>query len=94
MYMEIPKVKGVGDLTKVCKLNRTLYDLKQAPKAWHSRINYLFLKLGLIRSNVNAHMYYKDRKRIIILLYVDDLLLTRDDKKIKWVQKMLMKNLK
>ncbi len=55
--MEIPKVKGVGDLTKVCKLNRTLYDLKQAPKAWHSRINYWFLKLGLIKSNVNANMY-------------------------------------
>jgi hypothetical protein len=40
MYMEILKIKGVGDLIKVCKSNRTFYDLKQAPKAWHSRINY------------------------------------------------------
>jgi len=38
-------------------------------------------------------MYYKDRKKIIILLYVDDLLLTRDDKKkIKQVQKTLIEN--
>ncbi len=33
LYMEIPKgFEGMKDPTKVCKLNRTLYDLKWAPK--------------------------------------------------------------
>jgi hypothetical protein len=41
-------------------------------------------------------MYYKekDTKRIIVLLYMDDLLLTKDDKKkIKRVQKVLIEKI-
>lgn len=54
----------------------------------------LILELGLIRSNANANMYYKDKKIIIILLYVNDLLLTRGDKKkIKQVQKTLIEKI-
>jgi len=53
----------------------------------------LILELGLIRSNANANMYYKDKKIVIILLYVNDLLLTRGDKKkIKRMQRTLIEN--
>jgi len=53
------------------------------------------LEQGLIISSVNPNMYYKKKymKIIIILLYVDDLLLTIDDgKEIKWMQKALIEN--
>jgi hypothetical protein len=56
----------------------------------------LVFRKGLITSNVDANMYYKEKymKRIIILLYVDDLLLTRDDKKkIKRVQKVFIEKI-
>lgn len=96
VYMEIPEgFEGTRDPTKVCKLNQTLYSLKQAPKIWHLKINSWFLEQGLIKSSVNPNMYYKekDMKRIIILLYLDDLLLTTNDgKEIKQMQKAFIKN--
>jgi hypothetical protein len=40
IYMEIPKgFPGAGDPSKVCKINRALYGLKQSPKAWYERID-------------------------------------------------------
>ncbi len=53
------------------------------------------MEQGLIKSSVNPNMYYKekDMKRIIILLYLDDLLLTTNDgKEIKQMQKAFIKN--
>jgi hypothetical protein len=82
IYMEIPDgFPGAGDPTKVCKINRALYGLKQAPKSWYERIDAWFINQGLKRSENDPNMYYslKDEKYVIILLYVDDLLITGDN---------------
>ena len=82
IYMEIHDgFPGAGDPTKVCKINRALYDLKQAPKSWYERIDTWFVIQGLKRSQNNPNLYYSltNGKYVIILLYVDDLLITRDN---------------
>ena len=39
IIMEIPaKFPSSGDESKVCKINRALYGLKQSPKAWYDKI--------------------------------------------------------
>ena len=42
---------------KVVRLKRALYRLKQAPRAWNSRIDtFLAENLGLVKNNVHPNM--------------------------------------
>lgn len=96
VYMEIPDgFDGAGDPTKVCKLNKALYGLKQAPKAWYSRIDSWLTQQGMKKSTADPNMYCReiDGKHTVVLLYVDDLLITGDnEKEIKKIQAALTKN--
>jgi len=58
-----------------------LYGLKQAPHAWYTRIDNYFTELGFIKSEVDENLYHimVEGKQLIIVLYVDDLILTGDD---------------
>jgi hypothetical protein len=68
----------------VCQLKRALYGLKQAPRAWYTRIDSYFTGLGFTKSEVDANLYQivVEGKLLIIVLYVDDLILTGDEKPI------------
>jgi hypothetical protein len=82
IFMEIPEgFLGSLDPSKVCKVNRALYGLKQAPKAWYERINSWLIRQGLTHSQHDPNLYFsvQNGKRTILLLYVDDLLLTGDN---------------
>ena len=63
------------------RLNRELYGLKQAPRAWYTRIENHFTGLGFTMCEVDANLYHivVKGKLVIIILYVDDLILTGDD---------------
>lgn len=65
---------------KVCKLKKALYGLKQAPRAWYKRIDSFFLEHGFYRSKSEANLYVlsEEAKRVLIVLYVDDLVITGD----------------
>jgi hypothetical protein len=93
VFMEVPDgFPGSGDPGKVCKVNRALYGLKQAPKARYARIDSWLIGQGLKRSSADPNLYYsiKNGKFTIILLYVDDLLLTGDNSsKISRIQYVL-----
>ena len=67
----------------VCGLNKSLYGLKQAPKAWYAKIDGFFLSLKYCRCKYDPNVYLTliHGYLIIILLYVDDLLITRISKK-------------
>eukprot|EP00253_Pinus_taeda_P005014 PITA_05014 len=63
------------------RLNKSLYGLKQVPRAWYERIDSYLMKLGFTRSEVDPNLYFKveDDKPLILVLYVDDLFLTSVD---------------
>ena len=63
----------------VCQLKRDLYGLKQAPRAWYTRID--FTGLGFTKSEADVNLYHimVEGRPLIIVLYVDDLVLTGDD---------------
>ncbi|CAI7885656.1 unnamed protein product [Closterium sp. NIES-54] len=81
VYMKQPP--GFDDNSDcVCKLKRTIYGLKQNPRAWYTRIDEHLPSLGFVRSECDHALYVlnKDEKKLVLLLYVDDLLLVSDSK--------------
>ncbi|XP_068340298.1 uncharacterized mitochondrial protein AtMg00810-like [Pyrus communis] len=62
----------------VCKLVKSLYDLKQAPRAWNAKFTGVLPSMGFNVSQSDTSLFVKtDSKDIIVLLlYVDDIILT------------------
>ena len=58
-----------------------MYGLKQAPHAWYTRIDNYFIESGFTKSEAGANLYHimVAGKQLIIVIYVDDLILTSDD---------------
>ena len=65
----------------MCQLKRALYGLKKTPRAWYTKIDSYFTGFGFMKSEADVNLYHiiVDGKLLIIVLYVDDLLLTGDD---------------
>ena len=86
IYMEQPEgFVAQGDEDKVCKLIRSLYGLKQAGQVWNRTFTHTIKrKLGFntIHSDAGVYVLCHHHKRgdsetdVILILYVDDLLLT------------------
>ncbi|KAJ0801006.1 putative RNA-directed DNA polymerase [Helianthus annuus] len=66
-----------GKEKKVCRLKKALYGLKQAPRAWYSRIEGYFTSCGFKKCANEHTLFTKIYKgvKIIICLYVDDLII-------------------
>ena len=62
---------------KVCKMNKSLYGLKQVPKQWHEKFDNALLKNGFLSVKVDKCVYTKctEKECVIIGLYVDDMLI-------------------
>jgi hypothetical protein len=81
VYMEQPP--SYVDQTRpnlVCRLKKALYGLKQAPRAWSDKIGQYLVTSGFQTSNANFSLYVKktDHGIVVIVIYVDDLIITRD----------------
>lgn len=68
----------------VCCLTKALYGLKQAPRAWFDTFSSFLLEFGFIcsRSDPSLFTYHRNNKTLVLLLYVDDILLTGSDGKL------------
>jgi hypothetical protein len=92
VYIEQPQGFEIEDKkTHVCKLKKALYGLKQAPRAWYGRIDSFLTSLGFTKSKADSNLYFKvmNDEPIILLLYVDDLFLTEEEKLITGCKKKL-----
>ena len=86
VYIENPKGFETFDYeSHVCWLKRALYELKKSPGVWYTGIDSCFIGLGFMKSEVDVNLYHivVEGKLLIIVLYVDDLILTSDEKLIK-----------
>lgn len=65
----------VKEETMVCKLNKSLYGLKQASRVWNERLNHFMIANGFNRCESDHCLYTKfDESDVCyVLLYVDDL---------------------
>ncbi|KAM1747643.1 hypothetical protein ACFX12_008735 [Malus domestica] len=64
----------------VCKLDRSLYGLKQASRAWNDRFSRFLLTLGFKSPYADSSLYVKQNgpSIVVLLLYVDDIILSGD----------------
>ena len=69
------------DSNKVCHLRRTLYGLKQVPRAWFAKFSSTIFCLGYSASPYDFALFLRrtDKGTILLLLYVDDMIITGDD---------------
>ena len=78
IYMQQPQgyeVKGKENL--VCRLNKSLYGLEQAPRQWYMKFDKFMIKHGYNKCHSNHCVYFKildNGRYIILLLYVDGML--------------------
>jgi len=62
-----------------CKLKCSLYGLKQAPRQWYHKFDSFMAKHEFIRCEFDPCLYFKrltNGEFFILLLYVDDMLVT------------------
>ncbi|KAK8597328.1 hypothetical protein V6N12_065799 [Hibiscus sabdariffa] len=66
---------------KVCKLQRSIYGLKQASQNWNLRFNEAIQEIGFIRNEDEPCVYKKFSGSIVsfLILYVDDILIIGND---------------
>ena len=92
VYIEQPLGFETKDRKEyVCRLKKALYGLKQAPRAWYAKMDAYLQRLGFMKNFANSNLYIKvvNNEPIIILLYVDDLLLTGVEGQIEECKKQL-----
>jgi len=75
---------GLGDTqypNHVCKLHKSIYGLRQAPRAWHDGLKAFITSHGFTTSKSDLSLFIYATGPIIayFLVYVDDLLLTGND---------------
>ena len=82
VYMHQPPgfiQKGAEHL--VCRLHKSLYGLRQSPRAWYAKLHTALLAWKLLQSHADPNLYFVHihNHTIALLVYVDDILITGSD---------------
>jgi Reverse transcriptase (RNA-dependent DNA polymerase) len=76
IYMLLPDTYAPSD-GSVCKLKRSIYGLRQEPRAWHAKLAADLATLGYKPFQHAESKFSRDKNnvKVFILIYVDDILL-------------------
>lgn len=78
VYMSLPQGYFSESDKRVCKLTKSLYGLKQAPRKWNEKLTKSLIEYGFVQSINDYSLYTYSVKDvfIVLLVYVDDIILT------------------
>nr|GEU94564.1 ribonuclease H-like domain-containing protein [Tanacetum cinerariifolium] len=81
VYMDFPDGYNNESNTKVCKLNKSLYGLKQALRQWNAKLTTTLAEHGFEQTKFDYSLYNKHNgdKFIALLVYVDAIVITEYD---------------
>lgn len=79
VYMVQPK--GFVDETKprfVCKVQKSLYGLKQAAREWYNKLRSTLLSQNFRNSKADSSLFFyiNGNQVVLVLIYVDDIIIT------------------
>ncbi|GJR87364.1 ribonuclease H-like domain-containing protein [Tanacetum coccineum] len=78
VYMTLPQGYDNIDRSKVCKLTKSLYRLKQAKRQWNAKLTTALAEHGFKQSKFDYSLYIKQKGVVFIsmLVYIDDIVIT------------------
>lgn len=78
VYMFQPPGFHTGSASTVCRLRKSLYGLRQAPRAWFDKLKFTLLKLGFVAAKSDSSLFIRKTSDslLYLLVYVDDIILT------------------
>ncbi|KAK2406745.1 putative mitochondrial protein [Trifolium repens] len=81
VYMQILDGVFCDKPNQVCKLQKSLYGLKQASRKWNEKLTSLLLREGYEQSTADYSLFTltKDANFTALLVYVDDIILAGND---------------
>ncbi|KAJ0733108.1 putative RNA-directed DNA polymerase [Helianthus annuus] len=82
VYMrQPPGFKDPKHPNHVCKLHKSLYGLKQSPRAWFTKLSNVLQHLGFHGSKTDPSLFILNRSgtHVYLLVYVDDIIITGND---------------
>uniref|UniRef100_A0A2N9EH95 CCHC-type domain-containing protein n=1 Tax=Fagus sylvatica TaxID=28930 RepID=A0A2N9EH95_FAGSY len=81
VYMRPPPGSSIASPHIVCKLHKALFGLKQAPQAWFAKLKSVLIGAGFRQSENDYSLFISSapQDNVFILVYADDILITRDD---------------
>ena len=83
VYMDVPPgLETQFNGSKVCRLRKSLYGLKQSPRAWFERFTKAVKCYGYSQCQIDHTLFIKHTsggKTTVLIVYVDDIILTGDD---------------
>ena len=81
IYMKQAEGYEEGPPDTACHLRKSLYGLRQAPRAWNTRLKKELEQMSFKASDSDAGLYIAQHKgsNIYILVYVDDILIVAKD---------------
>lgn len=73
-----PGYEVTGEESRVLKLQKALYGLRQAPRAWYAKLDESLTSLGFIRNPLEHAVYRRgdSTSYLLVGVYVDDLIIT------------------
>lgn len=83
-HIFMQQLQGFVDLAfpkHVCRLRKAIYGLRQAPRAWYARFSTFLLSKGFRQCHTDNSLFVRHLAHTItiLLLYVDDILITGND---------------
>ncbi|KAH9666221.1 protein kinase domain-containing protein [Citrus sinensis] len=81
VYMQVPQGFSKQGEHLVCKLNKSIYGLKQASRNWFSKFSATIQQAGFRQSKADYSLFVKTNAKFstFVLVYVDDIIVAGND---------------
>ncbi|KAL0453560.1 UNVERIFIED_CONTAM: putative transposon Ty5-1 protein [Sesamum latifolium] len=85
IFMDQPEGITVGEEQKVCRLQKSIYGLKQASRSWNTRFDKVIWGYNFTKNDYGPFIYKKisGSSVVYLVLYVDILLIENDVKMLR-----------